>query len=289
MIAIACTLIWVYSVTRVTRDAEMVQVSSIPSVPLLVVVASASRPGGKDYVSVLLHSIAEQSREFPAFHIHLVMFDADLSPHRRSPAWFDSLPREVEVVHASDAVMDLMATVNLDPTKDKHHDPAPRIRWRTKGAYDLLQVLSLAHSYYAKGWPYAVILQDDVQLSSQFFPRIYEMVHSQPQVLWLAWALFHAAAFDHGRVYRHGDVYRFEACDQALLYRTADMAGLIDYVRAHWREDPSDWQLRDYQRKSNAVIRVAQPSIVQHIGAVSSLASKSNGVASGCWAPDFQA
>jgi hypothetical protein len=154
-------------------------------------------------------------------------------------------------------------------------------------------VLSLAHAQSSLGWPYAIVFQDDVQLSSSFFPRLAHMLRSPtPPSPWLAWVLFHAATFDHGRQYADGSAYKFEACGQAIMYRTDALTPFIQHVRNGWRHDPDDWQLRDFQRASNAVVRVAQPSMVQHIGRVSSLASKANeggGIASGCWAPDFEA
>jgi len=150
------------------------------------------------------------------------------------------------------------------------------------------------------GWPYAIVLQDDVQLSSQFFPRVRAMLRTSesgsasvptaPSSAWAAWVLFHAEEFDHGRIYADGAPYHFEACGQAILYRTSKLGGLIEHVSRQWRHDPDDWQLRDYQRASGALVRVAVPSLVQHIGQVSSLAAKQKdggGIMSGCWAREF--
>ena len=164
-------------------------------------------------------------------------------------------------------------------------------------------MLDLAQSQSALGWPYAIVLQDDVRLSSAFFGRLRGMLASaaalpgsvpkaggQPPKAWLAWSLFHAASFDHGKEYADGAPYDYEACGQATMFQTNQMAGFVQYVANNWRTDPDDWQLRDYQRKAKALVRVAQPSIVQHIGRVSSLAlkaSKGGGIASGCVARDF--
>lgn len=260
----------------------------LESTPLVFIVISASRPLGIDYASALLHSIV-QSGERAGFRLRVLLYDADPPAMRRAPSWFDALPASVEVHRASSDALAELATVDVSTTRDRHHDPMSRILWRTKGAKDLHCVLKLAHTQSALGWKHVVVLQDDVQLSSTFFDRIKRIV-TMPPVPWLAWALFHAAVFDHGREYDDGATYAFEACGQAIMYQTSEMDGFVDYVARNWRSDPDDWQLRDYQRQTNALVRVAQPSLVQHIGSVSSLASKASqggGVASGCVARDF--
>ncbi len=262
--------------------------------PLLFIVVSTQRPQGVDYASELLRSIYDGFALYDppiGSRLRVILFDADLPEHRREDSWFAALPTGLEVFRATADALAELATVNDDPRFDKHHDPVQRIRRRTKGAKDLSSVMSLAYEQSVFGWPYAIVLQDDVQLSSRFFARLYQILSAPVSEQWLAWVLFHAEAFDHGRRYADGAAYDYEACDQALLYRTAEMGSLVEYIDSNWRHDPSDWQLRDYQRKSGALLRVAQPSMVQHIGTVSSLslkAGKGGGIASGCFAPDFE-
>jgi len=266
---------------------------------LLFIVSSVTRPNGTDYVSLLLASIiAGHAASSPPLdsRLRVLLYDADPPERRRPASWFAALPPGVEVRRPPASALAELAAVNTDPRKDKHHDPSDRIQWRTKGAHDLLSVLELAQQEGEQGWPYAILLQEDVQLSSTFFPKLRKILAAAPPAAaspaapWVAWALFHAEAFDHGRIYADGAPYDFEACDQALLYNTKEMGGIVDYVKRNWRYDPSDWQLRDYQRASGALVRVAVPSLVQHIGQVSSLAAKQKdggGIMSGCWAHDF--
>jgi hypothetical protein len=106
--------------------------------------------------------------------------------------------------------------MNDNPSLDKHHDPPARIRWRVKGSFDLVAGVGAgAYARVARLTLHAVLLQDDVQLSSRFFPRLREILaapplasHSPPRT-WLAWALFHAATFDHGKRVRAWSGVRF--------------------------------------------------------------------------------
>jgi len=237
----------------VQRRAGVSQEPAAPTAlfdPLLFIVVTASRPNGTDYSAALLTHLLSAFRLTDPSGGHgklkVLLYDADPPEKRRPASYFASLPSAVEVHHASAAQLAELASVNDNPTFDKHHDPPARIRWRAKGSFDLLRVLELAHTHASLGWPYAVLLQDDVQLSSRFFPRLREILATPPlassslhppsRSTWLAWALFHAAAFDHGKRYTHGAAYDFEACDQAVLYQTNQMAGLIDYVSNHWRQ-----------------------------------------------------
>jgi hypothetical protein len=100
--------------------------------PLLFIVVSASRPNGTDYASPLLASILSGFRSAGGGKIRVLLYDADLPTKRRPPSFFAALPSEVEIHRAPAEALAELASVNDDPRLDKHHDPADRIRWRTK-------------------------------------------------------------------------------------------------------------------------------------------------------------
>ena len=119
-----------------------------PDDPLLFIVISATRPNGTDYATPLLREIfAAFAAASPSSEskLRVLLYDADLPSARRPAAWFDALPGGVEVRRAPKEALAQLASVNTDPRRDKHHDPAPRIAWRTKGA----KVSSQSHSHTA--------------------------------------------------------------------------------------------------------------------------------------------
>lgn len=281
--------------------------SSLGPNPYVFIVMSSARPKGPDYASDLIRQIFAQSPE-PQSRARVILFDADPAEKRRPDEWFNSLPHSVEVRHAPAATVTLMASLNSTTTDKNAEAPppsSPRTAWRTKSALDLHSVLSIAHAQSRIGFAHAIVLQDDVQLAHDFFESLDRLVAqplptSRRKQAWLAWTLFHARAFEGKKRYSHGAPYDFEACPLGLLYQTAQLGGLIDYIRLHWREESDDLLIRGYQRTSRALIRVAIPSLVQHVGLVSAAlgdnkaaatstadASSDSAARSGCFAHDF--
>ena len=233
------------------RAVEASVVAVAPPAEFLVIVLSAERPGGVDYATSLVRQLAG--------------VDA------RVVVWGR------EQMFASDPDY---STLDADPARDKHHDPVERIRWRARASLDYASVFEYVSR---QAETYVVMLEDDVTLGREWMKRVRDMAHTD--VVWWAWALFHAEEFDQGRVYGHGDVYQYEACQQAMMYRVSQLAPLAAFFRQRWRVDPNDWILRDYFRDRGSVVRVAVPSVVQHVGRVSTFGEKK--AISGCTARNW--
>lgn len=235
----------------------------------LFLILSASRPGA-DYVQNLTRLIQSET----AGESWIVIYDAD----GKRP-WLQTLG--VDVIH-SDATA-AMPSLNLEPRLDKHHDPPERIQWRSKGSWDYSRAIQFAWEAH-KQWPYAIVLEDDAWLADSLLQRLNEMV-DRPEKDWLAWTLLHTPAFDTRAGYQHGDFFEFKACTQAVLYQSSQLRGLAEFFNRTWMQDPSDWIVRNYQYNTHAKIKVAIPSVAQHIGHISSLAAKKE--ISGCMAADW--
>lgn len=247
----------------------------------MIVVISRTRAHSVDYVSDLLRSLRAQDPN--GSRARIVLFDTDQDGSRRSASWFASLARDTVVTRPSFEPLDLV----LDRRRDKHRDAPERIRWRAKSARDMRDVLMYGA---ASEFRHVVVLEDDVRVASDFLDVLDRLVQEADarSVPWLAWTLMNAKDFDHGRTYAHGDHYTFEACTQGMLYNNdASFSHLIEHFSKVWRDDPTDWIIRDFQRATGAVIYVALPNIVQHVGTVSTLHAK-NGVAVGCVSKSFR-
>ena len=65
-----------------------------------------------------------------------------------------------------------------------------------------------------------------------------------------------------------------------MVYRNGP--GLVSLILAFeelWREFPADWIIREFQSRTGALIRAAAPSLVKHVGTVSTLGQKNEGPA----------
>lgn len=252
----------------------------------LILVISGTRSKGVDYASNLVRSIRDQDPD--GVRARLVLFDTDPVDARRPASWFAALPPATLVAHPSSEPLDLL----LDRARDKYHDTPERIRWRAKSSRNMRDALVYGSR---SGFRHVVVLEDDVRVSSSFLDGLDRLVRADDSSTWLAWTLMNPADFDHGRVYAHGDPYMFEACTQGMLYNNdgdynSSFAGLIDHFSRVWRDDPTDFIIRDFQRSTSAVVYVALPNLVQHVGAVSTLGSKKagEGVVTGCVSRSFR-
>lgn len=226
-------------------------------------VLSSSRPGGVNYVSGTARDLDYEVKSGRGGRI--VIYDADLQPQR---AW----PADAEVIRPTRPHM--LNSLNLDWARDKHHDQPDRIKWRAKMSLDYLFALEFA---LAQPERYVLVLEDDVLLASDLVSRldaIVRLVTASNDSNWLAWTLFHNPEFDTRRGYAHGDPFEFQAGMLALLYQKSHLPGLIAFFRQHWQHDPTDFILRNYQAETHQTIRVAIPSLAQHLGITSSFAGK---------------
>ena len=226
--------------------------------PYAVYVVSSDRPQGEAYVLNVLNKLR---REDPlATKAKITLFNVG-APGK---AWFGGLPPNVDVVQGSHDPVG----VNLDPALDKHRDTPEHILWRANSARDMRDVLRLG---MYSGSPFVVVLEDDVDVAPEFLRRLDAMVRSTAQERWLLWVLFHTEAFS-ARRFHHGEQFPYSGCTQGLMYRAAQMRGLVAYMDQHWREDPSDFLVSFYLGlNTHHYVRVAVPSVVQHLGVRSTL------------------
>ena len=271
----------------------------------LVVVLSAAR-SGVDYVTRLVRHLQEETRLHAA---RIVVYNADADPGARPYLY----GLGVEILNApADGFRAQLDLLDLNATRDRYGDAPARVRWRAKNALDYARALEFAHQE-RREWPFALVLEDDVWLApglmhtldadETFRPRdVTTVVRSAKKgrdgkftytrvstrgADWLAWTLLHTARYDTQRNYRHGDAFIFKCCSQALLYRAEKLRPLVAYVKANFAEHPFDFLLRNFCVDAKAVVRVAVPSLAQHIGSVSSLAGNQKAADAACWAGDF--
>lgn len=256
----ALLLVWLYSVVLLSQDEP-------PTLPVLVIVQTASRPNGVDFVPVLTSTLV------------LLGFDR-VVVHSTDGRELPRLPYGVEVFQPGPI------HVVVDASKDKYGDSEERILWRSRIARSMARAYRFAHQAQI---PYTLILEDDVQLSSAFYKTVASIVEA-PYTGWLAWTLFHAKKFDSRPSYTHGDLFEFKACAQAMLFRTDMLLDLADYVDQHHMEDPGDWLIRNFQFEHRLAMHVAIPSVVQHGGTRTSTRLKralALQPSDQCWAEDF--
>jgi hypothetical protein len=226
-----------------------------------VYVISASRPFNVDYSSNLILKLLHANQKFNiSLKLQIYLFDSDF-PTRR--------------IHLNELAVPIIRGKNgnsmlegLDESRDKYHDSMSRLRWRVKEVFDYLTVLN--HSFMlSRKFPNVVILEDDVDISADFPNRVHKMITHKSE--WFAWMLLNTNA--HHRV-EHGQPITFDACTQGLIFKATQLEPLIDYMSQHILDGPIDFLLRDFFKSSRSAILVAQPSVVQHIGIVSTLETK---------------
>lgn len=219
---------------------------------LLVVVLTVQRDG-VDYLTPLLTQLQSQPKSIVG---RLVVHSTD--GHFQSDS--------IEVLQPGSALG------SFDPARDKHRDSVERIRWRAKHTLDTARTFEFAWENRVE-WPCVLVLEDDAKLSSvDFAPGIDSILNSPFPPTQLAWVL-HTS---ENHTYRHGDVFPFGAGMVGMLYRSDRLRDVAAVLRAHHLEDPVDWLISYYLRDHDMYTRIAVPSIVQHMGVVSS--RRENGV-----------
>lgn len=245
--AIAATALFVFLVPLRSEPPPHVY-------PVVCVVISATRPH-IDYVTTLLRILQFEKA------CRIVVYDADPTPVRM---W----PRGIEVIR--DPHPRMLERLSLDSRTDKYHDPPHRIHWRAKGALDYMHALEYAQQ---QPEPYALVLEDDAWPADDLAMHLEALV-SWRQDSWLARVLFHDPEYDTHKHNSHGDAFEFKAVSVAMLYQRSRLDGLIRQFRREWQSEPSDFTIRNYQYEQKETMRVAVPSLAQHIGRASSLTGK---------------
>ena len=269
---------------KCAHAARPPRVAELPrhQLTFFVVVVSATRPNGADYALPLLTKLANQPLKAGTWTINLL--DVDPPDRKRPSTWFERLPPATHVLTSSPEPLN----VTLDPKQDKLKDSPERIAWRAKEARDMRDALIHGAESGAK---FVVVLEDDIDVVPNLFPRLVSLA-SVVGPPWLGWSLIRTKL--DGTTYHHGEAFAFEACTQAMLYRVGPaLTGLIASFNASWKELPADWIIRDHQRRTGALFRAAVPSLVDHVGVVSTLDIKNKRVrasktrVSFCGAVDF--
>ena len=250
----------------------------IDQLTFFVVVVSATRQS-VDYAAPLLNQLVAQtpaatfanassnSSESLVWSVNLL--DVDPPEKRRPHSWFANLPPAVTVLRPSQDPLN----VSLDPKLDKLGDDPSRIAWRAKESRDMRDALIYGAESGAK---FVVVLEDDVVVTSEFYKRLVHIALTAESP-WLGWSLIRTGQ-DAAIRYFHGQEMRYEACTQGMLYRAGPLLDdLIASFGEWWRELPADWIIREHQRRRSAVLRAAVPSLVDHVGVVSTLDAKNNG------------
>lgn len=254
--------------------------TSLPPAPaavpcVLFVVLSAPRP--IDYATALLRDLGGIDRTRYCYRV--MLFESRPDTQRLY------LLREFHIarVDARDRVDVPSAHV------DKHRDPVERIRWRANEALDYAHVLALALEH-ASSFPFAVVLEDDVQLGRDFAARLWRIAQEEWQPGDLAWSLLHNG-YGNWRAHHHGTPITLASCTQGIVYRAASLGPLIVRIRERYLDDPIDWLIGNYQADTGSIVRQVVPSAVQHIGTRSSLHLKrlETMATLACVAHDFEA
>jgi hypothetical protein len=129
--------------------------------------------------------------------------------------------------------------------------------------------------------PYVLFLEDDVWPTSHALEKLTKVVREMKHDDWLFLDLYTPNLdWKPGMLdVKNGERYAFECCTQAMLFRSDNLPGIINYWRTHPGE-PVDDNLRHYREKvtPNMFIYAARPNLFEHIGAYSSNPQKSTGV-----------
>ena len=117
----------------------------------------------------------------------------------------------------------------------------------------------------------ALFLEDDVMPTSQWYLKLMALIDSVPN----SWSMLDLYVPDLPP-YANGDIYSFYCCTQAILFNRGATTLLSQYLYSRIGEEPPDWLLRDFQKENSKEfeVRLAMPSLFQHVGLGSTLAEK---------------
>lgn len=145
-------------------------------------------------------------------------------------------------------------------------DTMERFLWYSQVTADLAFTLAqMEHD--ADG----LFLEDDVIHTSQWYLKLMALIDSIPN----SWSMLDLYVPDLPR-FANGAIYNFYCCTQAILFNRGATTLLSQYLYRRIEEEPPDWLLRDFQKENlkEFEVRVAMPSLFQHVSLGSTLAEK---------------
>merc|ERR1712070_549515 len=133
----------------------------------------------------------------------------------------------------------------------------------------------------SKHAPYILFLEDDVKPTTGALRKLSDFIHSFKKDDYLFVDLYTPNLNWNDKMLNvvNGEPYAFQCCTQAMLFKSSNVAGIIEYWREHSRE-PIDDNLRNYLKDyaPEQKIYAMNPNLFEHVGAYSSNKEKSTGI-----------